>query len=258
MQITSTHVFFYRGDAPPSNHFVTKSQPFSGNVAWICMLHVLARRKADNPRLLDFARYHNIAERVIREHSFVSGEQFIMAVKSMYFDHRHWKQAGNDTTSNDDLAKIVKGVLTNLNKEKHPTLWKTRLGAILRSQSAKQAKAHAGPKSEFGEMKDFDHETWMLLGVAASAGVVVARCLADKDFLKFMKAYSLHTFVEATPEKNEWGVGHKWDSDNILSGEKWKGEKVNALGDAYELAKCMLSRIYEDWEVPDDDSEFGI
>lgn len=222
-----THIFFWSG--PLSNWY--KGEAFPGARALDLTIPKLDEMEINRPAELA------LSSRLLAAHTFICGEQWMMAMKGWLFERNVW---GSDDTITDEKFQLLS---TQLLAPQPPPkdqplvreLYFSSLCSVLRSTSPKDQKA-LGRKC-----RDFDEAIWATASVPVVVACCVARAEADPELKRIYLRSGHRTFVEGSPLDCIWGVGIRWNSPSIEHPRNWRG--TNRLGVCHGLAR---DRILED------------
>ena len=78
------------------------------------------------------------------------------------------------------------------------------------------------------QVKDFSSDVWDRVKFDIMYNAVKAKFTQDSDCNKCIKIFEKQKFIEGSPYDVVWGVGIRYDDENVFDENKWKGE--NLLG----------------------------
>ena len=173
VRYTDSHIFFYFGVL--SNHDI--SRQFSGARTMELLL----------PRLVDISHPPAawISSRLIRNHKFNSGEQFMMACKAWLFD-------------TDPAATTLKAILAA-----HSPSVQKMLGR---------------------QVRGFNEQIWTPASVEIMIASQLARSEVNETLAELYRSSGSRKFVEGSSTDRIWGVGLHFLNRAIDNPRNWKGE----------------------------------
>jgi len=235
-RITEKHIIFWGGVLSNWN----LGSPFSGKRIVEVLIPRLDEQGVKHPGL------SAMSTKLLEHHSFVCGEQAMMAFKAWLFERDTvLEQDLADVKLNDyDSNALFDAILgpSSLSKDSHPSsdeiifkARKTNLCQILRNSSPRDQKA-LGRK-----VPNFAPEVWDKSSVPIVVSASIARAENEEDLKKLYLQAGDRTFVEGSPMDRIWGVGLKWDDPRADVDENWRGR--NLLGKCHDQAASFLRGI---------------
>ena len=219
-----THIFFWGG--PLSNWY--KGQTFPGARALGLTIARLDEIKINHPAELA------LSSRLLAAHTFICGEQWLMAMKGWLFERNVW--ISDDAVTDETFQLLSTQLLAPQPPPKDQSLMRElyfgSLCSILRTTSPKEQKA-LGRKC-----RNFDQVIWDTASVPVVVACCVARAEADPDLKNIYLRSGERTFVEGSPRDTVWGVGILWSRPSIEDPRNWRG--ANRLGVCHGLARDLI------------------
>lgn len=163
------------------------------------------------PRLDEHGIPHPSADafstRLIASHSFICGEQFMMAAKAWVFE---------DMSSLSTRKEMNNFTLPKILSASHPREQKA-LGRVVQG---------------------YRDDVWQQVSHHAVVAGSISRAEQDSELRELYRNIGNRHFVEGSPSDRIWGVGLKFDNPLIGDEQNWKGQ--NRLGKCHDEAARFI------------------
>lgn len=219
-------------------------KPFRGSSAMPFLLDELDKLGIPHPEP------DSLAVKIMSEHRFRCGEQFMMACKAFLFELIDMPLANHSADlrleSSDKAVMAMFPELIEFQRcDEGFQMEKDELKAsnfykVLLSRDAVQIKALGRQTPNFNE------KIWTKASTPVVVAASLARAEADPALSNIYKSEwnskenkPAHYFVEASPGDRTWGVGLGREDPKIADSRFWRGE--NRLGNCHNLASRLLN-----------------